>query len=143
MQLLTLRRLNQQMRPIAARAALHRRGGRSQQFQPVGDGFGQRSRGIEKGGGASAWGMSMIVGQPHPLKGTPVRSAVDAEIAAVGGQHSVGFFLSSQPDQAGIGQIDALVGVAIAECRDQRMEIRRGFHRIATVQRPDRIQSQK
>ena len=48
MQRLTLRSLNQQMRPIAARAAFHGRGDRPQQFQTISDGFGQRPRGVEE-----------------------------------------------------------------------------------------------
>ncbi|MCP5126194.1 MAG: hypothetical protein H6973_11365 [Gammaproteobacteria bacterium] len=39
-------------------------------------------------------------------------SAVDAEITPVDGEHPVGFLLSRQPDQTGVGQVNTLVGVA-------------------------------
>ena len=45
MQILTSRRLQQQVCPEAAGSALHRRGRRTQQFDPVGIGIGQRPRG--------------------------------------------------------------------------------------------------
>jgi hypothetical protein len=46
MQILTSRCLQQQMCPEATGSALHRRGRRTQQFDPVGIGIGQRPRGF-------------------------------------------------------------------------------------------------